>query len=137
MYFFGLIRVDVLKFRHLAQLNRFVHPFEEKLMIARLGAQDETQIELLQIPDMRAIAAQAIFHHDHLQVRVLPAKFFEETASGIALAIVFLCSVLSGDHFREDGDDLLVVRVHKGGGIHLLVIQGIAVLVFLAHAIIG
>ena len=115
--------------------GRLLQLSKEMDMIGRLGAENEAEIEFPQLPDVRAVAAERILDHDHRQMRTFPAKLAKETLGPRPLAILLLGAVLSGDHFRKYRDHHLAVRVDEGGSIHLLVVEGNAVLLFLAQAI--
>ena len=135
MEFLRIILVWVRKFRHLALFDLLVHLLEEKLMIPRFDAKDETETKPLKIQNMRGIAAESVFGDNHLEVRVLPAKILEEAASCISFTIVFGCPILPRDHFGKKRNDFLVVRMDQGSHIHLLVIHFDAVTMRLAQTV--
>ena len=57
-------------------------------------------------------------------MRVLALEILEELAGGIALAVVFVGTIVAPDHFRHKGKDGLDRRVHQGSGKHLMLIGG-------------
>ena len=118
-----IVGIHLLQLGDLAMGNGFIHPRKQKLVIPRFDAKDKTEVQPLQILDMGRIAAQRILGDDQLEVRVLTPQRLEETTGRVPLAIVFLRTVLAGNHFREEGDHLATIRMHQGRSIHLLVIQ--------------
>ena len=72
---------------------------------------------------MRRIAAERILGDDQLEMRVFTPQCLEKTTGRVPLAIVFIRTVLTGNHFGEEGDHLTTIRMHQGSGIHLLIIH--------------
>ena len=102
MNFFRFIRVRVFELRHFVLFLRQIDLLEEILVVTGLGAQNKAQIKALEVLYVRGVAAQAIFHHNDLEMGMLPAELLIKTAGRVTLAVVFNRSVLFRDHFREN-----------------------------------
>jgi hypothetical protein len=82
---------------NLARLGRGRHSIEQVGVIARLGAEDEAQIELLQLADVRGIGGKGVFDDAQLQMRMRAAQVRQQALGGVALAVVLACTVLFED----------------------------------------
>jgi hypothetical protein len=101
--FFRILGIIILKFGCFSLKGRFVNPVEQKLMVPWLDPQDETKIKPLEILNMRRITTEGIFGDNDPEVGVLPPQCLIETAGCVALTIIFVGTILAGDHFGKRG----------------------------------
>jgi hypothetical protein len=102
--------------------RRLLKVMKEQGVIAGLDPEDAVHPVLLQIPDMRAIGTQAVFHHDQRQRGMVLPHFLQKTPGGVAFAVVLFRAVLTDDHLRRQGNHLPEIGMDDGGPQHLLVI---------------
>jgi hypothetical protein len=72
----------------LAGLQALLILREQVLMIAFLDPQNEVNVVLQQVADMRRVGTERVFGHDQRQVRMILAKAKQPTARGVAFAVV-------------------------------------------------
>jgi hypothetical protein len=113
------------------------HPLEQELVVVRLGTQDETQVQGLQLADVGGVGGEPILDHDQLQVGMLAAQVFQQPLGGVALAVVLLGPIRLEDRLGGEGEHLLVVRMHQHGTQHLVVVGDGAVAVVLFAALLA
>ena len=119
----------------LGRLWRRRHPVEQKRMVALLGAEDELEIQRLQMADVRGVGGECVFDDDQLQVRMRAAHSGEQALGGVALAIVFLRPVGLEDGLGCERKHLLVVGMYQHRAKHLVVVGRGAVAVMLLGAV--
>ena len=106
-------------------------------VIPRLGAQDESHVQLLQQLDVRAVGRQPILHHRQLQMRMLPAHVLEQAFHRVALAVVLPRPVALHNRLRRQRKHLALPRMHQHRAQQLMVIRDPTVAVALAAAMIA
>jgi len=78
------------------QAERWLGSAELVGVIVLLGAEDEAQIECLQLADVRGIGGEAVFDDDRLQMRMRAAQVRQQALGGVALAVVLARAVSLG-----------------------------------------
>ena len=104
-----------------------LHLLEQVLVTARLDAEDETRVSVLQIGDVRRVGTQGILDENHRQMRMFAAKMLESAAGGVLFAIVLGAAVLFDDRFGAQGDDFLMIGMDDNQAQHLMVVGDLAV----------
>ncbi len=121
--------------RHLGGALTVRHPVEQEGVVARLGAEDEAQIQPLQMADVRTIGGQRVFDDDQLEMGVLAVQRAQQAFGGVALAVVLARPIGLEDRLGGEGKDLLAVGMHQHRTEHLVIVGGGAVAMVLLSAL--
>ena len=118
----------------LALFSGRLHLLEQEGLTAGLDANDEMHAVCGEIGKVWGVAAERVFDNDHGQTRMFASEVLQETAAGIAFAIVLGLPVLFDDGLGTEGDDFAQVGVDQAGSEHLMGIGDFAVAAFLLQA---
>jgi len=89
------------------------HLLEQGGMIAFFDTQNIMQVVLVQHVDMRGVGTQAVLSDYELEVRVVLAQLDNQPLGGMALAIVFLGTVLLDDRLGHQGQHFAPIGVDE------------------------
>ena len=101
-----------------ADMRIAVDPVKEEFVVARLHAQDETDVVVAEVFDVGTIGGEGILDENRPEMGMVFLECGDEPLGGGAFAIVLVVSVLLGDHLGCEGNDDVGVGMDKGSAHH-------------------
>src|SRR5262247_362775 len=82
---------------------------------------------LSNLPNVRRVGIERVFHQDDFQVGVTLVEGRAEPFGGVAFTVILLCAVLVENRFKVQWENFLMLRVGDDGGQSCMVIGGLTV----------